>query len=739
MARIPQYYSKGGPPTEGLPRIPENIGTAVGRALERGGGQIADEGFRMLKEEQDLKFVSELADKHSEAQEKLSTLRRETLSSPEFFADPDRAEAAFTAQAKKLQDDYRKTMDPRMAAVFARQFGSEVRTHIDHVADAAFKQRMALGEGKFYGAITRLGKLADEAQTDEEAQKYMGQAHGIYALMEQRGLIKPENKVKEVEKFNSDRAERRMTTMAIRSPGVALDLLGGASGVPITHIKPIEPGNIDLTNRPVVPGPDGTVSTVRSIGVTIDGKEVLLPTVSDDGRVLSDQEAISQYQASGRHLGVFSSPEDRDAYAQELHLAQARKVGGRQGIATLLRPDRAAELAKVAEGRLQHMTNESQKAAADAEKARIARTNNDAYRKIYQDFNLVNPDADYAGAVAFIENPENAKSLGLDVGQIKEVSGMIETQRNQRRGAKDEAEKRRFDLVDAKFLDLYNKRQLTPDMVTEPMLGLPKSQRDSWLESIRKQSEEKPNPRLFDKVLAGIVTGDVKAKTQIPIPGQEVPGYGFLSGRDVVALRKAYDEEQDPSRSKYFIMLRDEFLRTFKDDESQKQGVNEFLAVLARDIKKKGLEGLDIYKHGRELMAETGRGYIDLMIKENAFPVKYQEEFADWTRPLGYDAGKSAKGWFGGRSEWQILEDARLPQEDELSLNPENLRPAAAQPSEPTSSLNPGGQNPKIAERVKQLQASGNYSDSKIASDLKAKGIDPGLYGLQIETPEGGQ
>jgi N12 class adenine-specific DNA methylase/2'-5' RNA ligase len=81
----------------------------------------------------------------------------------------------------------------------------------------------------------------------------------------------------------------------------------------------LEPGNIDLARQPRVHNPDGTISTVRSLSFEHQGREVLIPTVSPDGRILSDEDAIEAYWRTGRHLGIFATPVAANAYAEQLH------------------------------------------------------------------------------------------------------------------------------------------------------------------------------------------------------------------------------------------------------------------------------------------------------------------------------------------------------------------------------------------------------------------------------------
>lgn len=80
----------------------------------------------------------------------------------------------------------------------------------------------------------------------------------------------------------------------------------------------LDEGNLDLSNRPRVKNPDGSVSTLRSMSFRDDAGERLIPTVREDGWYMTPKQAIEHYKKTGRHMGVFATPEDATAYAKKL-------------------------------------------------------------------------------------------------------------------------------------------------------------------------------------------------------------------------------------------------------------------------------------------------------------------------------------------------------------------------------------------------------------------------------------
>jgi hypothetical protein len=88
---------------------------------------------------------------------------------------------------------------------------------------------------------------------------------------------------------------------------------------PTNYPGQVEAGNIDLTKRPVVKNPDGTISTELSFSISDEkGREVLIPQVVG-GKILSQKEAVEHYHKTGEHLGIFKDVESANAAAEKIH------------------------------------------------------------------------------------------------------------------------------------------------------------------------------------------------------------------------------------------------------------------------------------------------------------------------------------------------------------------------------------------------------------------------------------
>ena len=109
--------------------------------------------------------------------------------------------------------------------------------------------------------------------------------------------------------------------------------------MPIPVIQPsipgmVQPPTLDVFNRPIS-GPrvkvGGKTATVLSMSFGTDQGEVLVPRVSPDGRILTEQQAIAQYRKTGQHLGIFADPDSADRYAEQLHQQQQLTLGQYHG------------------------------------------------------------------------------------------------------------------------------------------------------------------------------------------------------------------------------------------------------------------------------------------------------------------------------------------------------------------------------------------------------------------------
>lgn len=113
------------------------------------------------------------------------------------------------------------------------------------------------------------------------------------------------------------------TTETIQKPGFEnqADVPLNQSQIPgFTHPGMVQKGNIGLEGRPRLKNADGSISTVRSMGVGEDnGVEAVIPTIGPEGEDYNAQQAIAQYRKTGQNLGKFASVPEANAYASNLH------------------------------------------------------------------------------------------------------------------------------------------------------------------------------------------------------------------------------------------------------------------------------------------------------------------------------------------------------------------------------------------------------------------------------------
>ena len=86
-------------------------------------------------------------------------------------------------------------------------------------------------------------------------------------------------------------------------------------------------GNIDLTQRPIRMNDDGSASTVRSASINENGKEVLIPTIGQNGEDLNIDQAVELYRRTGQNLGRYNSVGEANQAAQNIHDSEQRRLG----------------------------------------------------------------------------------------------------------------------------------------------------------------------------------------------------------------------------------------------------------------------------------------------------------------------------------------------------------------------------------------------------------------------------
>jgi GH24 family phage-related lysozyme (muramidase) len=190
--------------------------------------------------------------------------------------------------------------------------------------DADVKQRESFVNAINSQRVSKSGKPLTQAQFDAIGSLVYNVGVGGLGSNLQSAIIngRDQEAAGLMLKYNTSNGQELPGLTARRKREANLYLSQKSAPVTITNIKGLaEPGNIDLEARPQVKNPDGTFSTVRSIIVGVDNKEVVIPTVVGD-KVVSEQEAIANYRKTGEHLGKFNNVKDAEDYASKLHREQ---------------------------------------------------------------------------------------------------------------------------------------------------------------------------------------------------------------------------------------------------------------------------------------------------------------------------------------------------------------------------------------------------------------------------------
>lgn len=296
-------------------------GSAVGRGLQALGGGM-QRGISHLQAGQE---------KAQKEQDALDLIR----------ADAAQRQGLFDAERALDNDGDYSTHDQRYAPVA----GEVTARAADLIRNPNMREKWRLKAGNDvlagrerlqrradeYGRQERLVQLestlekyrddySDARTPDTERGRILDQMRTSIQLGARAGMLTPQQQKKLEDEFVRGAVVQEGERRKLDDPeGLRRELLGDRAPQ-----GELEPGNIDLTQRPVMRNEDGSISTIKSIPINEDGREVLIPVIDETGKEMTEAEAIERYLGTGEHLGRFDSRDNATKWAKHLSERQGK-------------------------------------------------------------------------------------------------------------------------------------------------------------------------------------------------------------------------------------------------------------------------------------------------------------------------------------------------------------------------------------------------------------------------------